>query len=623
MDMCGIEDLMANTVLVQAKSNNPSNNKYRKSFVLPAISVCDEASKLVDIEMHNLTPDNIRSDPKSKAAYEFHQLCEKQPIGREMFKKFCHSAEADVKNLHSMLRSIVEYEIASLEERSDASQCVVNGYLKPEAPYEVTSVSDQLKKACVKIVQGDSLPSDDVLRFIQTGKTSDETAATSVTSLSAMNQPELVINHLSDVEKRHHYIKTAFQRCKKEVQPYLAEHVYPLYKSSEQFKTFLRWKWKEKEEVMEEDFHPFRLLGKGGFGEVYAYQVKVTGKMYACKKIDKRKMKKMHAQGVVMSEKITLEAVNSPFVVSLTYAYENKNHLNLVMTLMGAGDLRFHIYETNEDGKKRGLTTERTKFYSAQIILGLDHLHRENILYRDMKPENVLLDDKGNVRLADLGLVCILGEGEKTKGRAGTIGFMPPEMLQSKQYSYGVDWFSLGCTIFEMIEARGPFVSKGKNKRKHCVESTAEKTINEKHKFKKTHEPSLVDLIDKLLVKKVEDRLAGDEKSAEAIKRHPYFADLNWERLEAGVIPPPFVPDPRQVYAKDVSDIRLGSEAKGVVLTKEDTDFHKKFSSGRVAIPWQQEMLETGLFEDVLSRPNPVVPVVDSKKSKSKVCALL
>uniref|UniRef100_H2YPC9 Protein kinase domain-containing protein n=1 Tax=Ciona savignyi TaxID=51511 RepID=H2YPC9_CIOSA len=240
--------------------------------------------------------------------------------------------------------------------------------------------------------------------------------------------------------------------------------------------------------------------------------------MYACKKIDKKKMKKQHAESVVMSEKITLEAVNSPFVVSLTYAYENKNQLNLVMTLMGAGDLRFHIYETNNDGKKKGLSSERAKFYTAQIILGLDHLHRENILYRDMKPENVLLDDGGNVRLADLGLVCILKDGEQVKGRAGTIGFMPPEMLQSKHYSYGADWFSLGCTIFEMVEAKGPFVSKGKNRRKLCVESTAEKTIYEKHKFKKTEDPLLIDLVDKLLVKDVANRLAGDEKSAEAIK---------------------------------------------------------------------------------------------------------
>uniref|UniRef100_H2YPC4 Uncharacterized protein n=1 Tax=Ciona savignyi TaxID=51511 RepID=H2YPC4_CIOSA len=124
MDMCGIEDLMANTVLVQAKSDNPSNNKYRKNFVLPPVSTCDEALKLVDIEMHNLTPDTTRSDPQLKAAFEFNQLCERQPIGKEMFKKFCQ-APFRPRQTTSLRQRCVRYSIGERGEGggTDEGRC--------------------------------------------------------------------------------------------------------------------------------------------------------------------------------------------------------------------------------------------------------------------------------------------------------------------------------------------------------------------------------------------------------------------------------------------------------------------------------------------------------------------
>lgn len=104
-----------------------------------------------------------------------------------------------------------------------------------------------------------------------------------------------------------------------------------------------------------------------------------------------------------------------------------------------------------------GFTEARAKFYSAEILLGLDHLHSNGIVYRDCKPENILLDDNGHVRISDLGLALEIPEGEAVRGRVGTVGYMAPEVIDNEKYTFSPDYFSLGCLVFEMIEGRAPF----------------------------------------------------------------------------------------------------------------------------------------------------------------------
>lgn len=131
--------------------------------------------------------------------------------------------------------------------------------------------------------------------------------------------------------------------------------------------------------------------------------------MYACKKLDKRRLKKKGGERLALIEKQILEKVNSRFVINLAYAYDDKTHLCLVMDLMNGGDLNFHIYDLG----KRGIRMERIVYYVAQITTGILHLHAMNIVYRDMKPENVLLDAKGQCRLSDFGLAVELPKGKK------------------------------------------------------------------------------------------------------------------------------------------------------------------------------------------------------------------
>ena len=142
--------------------------------------------------------------------------------------------------------------------------------------------------------------------------------------------------------------------------------------------------------------------------QVCAVQVKNTGQMYACKKLDKKRLKKKGGEKMALLEKQILERVNSPFLVNLAYAYDTPSHLCLVMSLMTGGDLKYHIYDMGE----RGINMDRVVHYTAQITNGILHLHAMDIAYRDMKPENVLLDSQGQCRLSDLGLAVELPNGK-------------------------------------------------------------------------------------------------------------------------------------------------------------------------------------------------------------------
>ncbi|MEQ2253272.1 G protein-coupled receptor kinase 5, partial [Ilyodon furcidens] len=171
--------------------------------------------------------------------------------------------------------------------------------------------------------------------------------------------------------------KEIFSDCRKAVHEYLSGVPFSDYQNSMYFDRFLQWKMLERQPITKDTFRQYRVLGKGGFGEVCACQVRATGKMYACKKLEKKRIKKRKGESMALNEKQILEKVNSRFVVSLAYAYETKDALCLVLTIMNGGDLKFHIYNMGTPGFDK----DRVQFYAAQICCGLDHLHRESIVY--------------------------------------------------------------------------------------------------------------------------------------------------------------------------------------------------------------------------------------------------
>uniref|UniRef100_A0A3P9PBA6 G protein-coupled receptor kinase n=1 Tax=Poecilia reticulata TaxID=8081 RepID=A0A3P9PBA6_POERE len=376
------------------------------------------------------------------------------------------------------------------------------------------------------------------------------------------------------------------------IHDYLSVAPFADYLDSMYFNRFLQWKWLERQPVTKNTFRQYRVLGKGGFGEVCACQVRATGKMYACKKLEKKRIKKRKGESMALNEKQILEKVNSRFVVSLAYAYETKDALCLVLTLMNGGDLKFHIYHMGE----AGFDERRAVFYAAEICCGLEDLHQERIVYRDLKPENILLDDHGHIRISDLGLAIRVPDGETIKGRVGTVGYMAPEVVMNERYTFSPDWWALGCLLYEMIEGQSPFQQRKKKIKREEVERLV-KEVQEEYSNKFSEEARSICKM--LLAKDPTKRLGSLGGGASEVKGHPIFRPINFKRLEAGMLQPPFIPDPQAIYAKDVLDIEQFSTVKGVELDPKDESFYSKVSTGSVSIPWQNEMIETECFSEL------------------------
>uniref|UniRef100_A0A8B9DF37 G protein-coupled receptor kinase n=1 Tax=Anser cygnoides TaxID=8845 RepID=A0A8B9DF37_ANSCY len=280
--------------------------------------------------------------------------------------------------------------------------------------------------------------------------------------------PEISQAHVSQCleELQKSPCKELFSSCLHPLRQYLSRAPFADYLDSMYFDRFLQWKYLERQSVTKDTFRQYRILGKGGFGEVCACQVRATGKMYACKKLEKKRIKKRKGEAMALNEKQILEKVNSRFVVSLAYAYETKDALCLVLTIMNGGDLKFHIYNMGNPG----FEDERVVFYAAEICCGLQHLHQEGIVYRDLKPENILLDDDGHIRISDLGLAIKIPEGETIRGRVGTVGYMAPEVINNERYAFSPDWWGLGCLVYEMIAGQSPFRARKERVKREEVE---------------------------------------------------------------------------------------------------------------------------------------------------------
>uniref|UniRef100_A0A8C7I0E4 G protein-coupled receptor kinase n=1 Tax=Oncorhynchus kisutch TaxID=8019 RepID=A0A8C7I0E4_ONCKI len=470
---------------------------------------------------------------------DYYSLCVKQPIGRQLFRLFCQS-KPELRHCNSLLDKMGEYEVKSDEEKRSFGMQIINRFLSRQS------------SECVQVVE----------RYGEGCRES--------------------------LEEQH--ISLTFTPI--DLHEYLSGAPFLQYQQSMYFDRFLQWKMVERQPVTKHIFRQYRLLGKGGFGEVWAFQARASGKMYACKKLEKTHVKKGKGEAMALNEKQILETLNSRFVVSLAYAYETKQSLCLVLTIMNGGDLRFHIYNMGTSG----LEQDRVQFYAAEVCCGLHHLHQMNIVYRDLKPENILLDDNGHIRISDLGLAVTLSEGNLVRGRVGTLGYMAPEVIGNDYYGLSPDWWGLGCLVYEMTAGRSPFKRKGER----LIGKEMERRIQEEEEeYGKIFSNETKDFCRLLLTKDPRDRLGCQGSGVYGIQSHPFFRTINFRRLEAGVIEPPFKPDPRAVYCQDVQDIDEFSTVKGVILERADNDFYIKFNTGSVAIPWQTEMIEMGCFKEL------------------------
>ncbi|KAL1451098.1 hypothetical protein WDU94_003391 [Cyamophila willieti] len=235
---------------------------------------------------------------------------------------------------------------------------------------------------------------------------------------------------------------------------------------------------------------------------------------------------------------------------------------------------------------------DEMRFYAAEVILGLEHMHRRYIVYRDLKPANILLDEHGHVRISDLGLACDFSK-KKPHASVGTHGYMAPEVL-SKQTAYdsSADWFSFGCMLYKLLKGHSPF-RQHKTKDKHEIDRM---TLTMNVELPDSFSKELKDLLEGLLQREIYNRLGCKGRGSDEVKEHPFFTGLDWQQVYMQKYTPPLIPPRGEVNAADAFDIGSFDEedTKGIKLTEADQDLYKNFPL-TISERWQNEVAETVL----------------------------
>ncbi|XP_039597279.1 ribosomal protein S6 kinase alpha-5 isoform X1 [Polypterus senegalus] len=296
------------------------------------------------------------------------------------------------------------------------------------------------------------------------------------------------------------------------------------------------------EKVGIENFELLKVLGTGAYGKVFLVR-KIsghdTGKLYAMKVLKKATIiQKAKTAEHTRTERQVLEHIRqSPFLVTLHYAFQTDTKLHLILDYVNGGELFTHL------SQKERFKESEVCFYSGEIVLALEHLHKLGIIYRDIKLENILLDSSGHVVLTDFGLSkeFVVDEKERAFSFCGTIEYMAPEIVQGGDSGHdkAVDWWSLGVLMYELLTGASPFTVDGE---KNSQADISKRILRSEPPFPQGLSSQTKDLIQRLLIKDPKKRLGSGPNGSDEIKTHPFFQKMNWEDLADKKVVPPFKP---------------------------------------------------------------------------------
>jgi serine/threonine protein kinase len=316
------------------------------------------------------------------------------------------------------------------------------------------------------------------------------------------------------------------------------------------------------------DFDILGVIGKGSFGCVYRVRQITSKKVYAMKVLGKEHIKMRKEEKHVMAEKNVLKSnVNHPFLVSLHFSFQTRTKLFFILDYVNGGELFMHLQ------REKNFSENRARFYAAEIACALGYLHENDIIYRDLKPENLLLDRYGHVVLTDFGLCK---EGIKLKDTTatfcGTPEYLAPEVIQKKAYDRTVDWWCLGSVLYEMLFGLPPFYSKNQKE-------MYERILKQPLTISSLASAPSRDILQSLLQKDRHKRL-GAKRDFEEIKESEFFSSINWDKLLKREIKPTFIPKIKNeaddsLVAEEFKRIKpnLNSLVNGTTYIEQDPTF--------------------------------------------------
>ncbi|CAC5381551.1 PKA [Mytilus coruscus] len=327
-----------------------------------------------------------------------------------------------------------------------------------------------------------------------------------------------------------------------------------------------KWDHPQQNTACLDDFDRIKTLGTGSFGRVMLVQHKANKNYYAMKILDKQKVVKLKQVEHTLNEKRILQAISFPFLVSLEYHFKDNSNLYMVLEFVTGGEMFSHLRRIGRfsephsrfyaaqivlafeylhyldliyrDLKPENLLIDthgehHSRFYAAQIVLVLEYLHHLDIMYRDLKPENLLVDTMGYLKVTDFGFA------KRVKGRTwtlcGTPEYLAPEIILSKGYNKAVDWWALGVLVYEMAAGYPPFFADQPIQ-------IYEKIVSGKVRFPSHFSSDLKDLLRSLLQVDLTKRFGNLKNGVNDIKNHKWFQSTDWIAIYQRKVDAPFIP---------------------------------------------------------------------------------
>ena len=315
------------------------------------------------------------------------------------------------------------------------------------------------------------------------------------------------INKKSETDKNDKIIKPKFE----------TKTIYSIHKSVKNVKL--------------EDFKILKVIDRGSFGKINFVEYLPTHETYAMKSLKKDILIEKNLVENNLLEKEILLTIDYPLLCGLVFCFQTDEKIYFITPFLEGGDLFQHLKTSKH------FSEEGARFYGAQIALALEYLHNKGIIYCDLKPEKILMDEQGYLKLADFGTTKKVKNNEKILSFCGTPDYLAPEVITKNDIDKMADWWSFGILLFEMLCGIPPFYAENINK---IYEMITNGTVQFPQKINISDEAK--DIIQKLLEKNPKKRL-GSQNGILDIKKHPFFSKIDFNLIEQKKIEAPFKPN--------------------------------------------------------------------------------